>query len=80
MLSDTCFSTQCDLAMLWGKSKAARNDTSLVGQLKFLNVCSRCKRVQREETRFSSTLETRPPSWSLAKPFRILCLFSIQHL
>ena len=33
---------------------------SLVGQLKFLNVCSRCKRVQWEQTRFSSSPETHP--------------------
>ena len=33
---------------------------SLVGQLKFLDMCSRCYRVPREKTRFSSSLETRP--------------------
>ena len=38
---------------------------SLVGRLKFLNMCSRCKRVQREETRFWSSLETRPNSFTL---------------
>ena len=32
---------------------------SLVGQLKFLNMCSHCYRVSREQTRFWSTLETR---------------------
>ena len=33
---------------------------SLVGQLKFLNMCSRCYRVLWVQTRFSSSLETRP--------------------
>ena len=33
---------------------------SLVGQLKFLNMCSHCYCVPREQTRFSSSLETRP--------------------
>ena len=33
---------------------------SLVGQLKFLNMCSRCDRVSQVQTRFSSSLETRP--------------------
>ena len=33
---------------------------SLVGQLKFLNMCSRCYRVPREQTRFGRSLETRP--------------------
>ena len=33
---------------------------SLVGQLKFLNVCSRCYRVSREQARFWRSLETRP--------------------
>ena len=33
---------------------------SLVGQLKILNTCLHCKRVQREQTRFLSSLETRP--------------------
>ena len=33
---------------------------SLVGQLKFLNMCSRCKRVSKEQTRFWRSLETRP--------------------
>ena len=33
---------------------------SLMGQLKFLNTCSHCYRVSREQTRFSSSLETRP--------------------
>ena len=33
---------------------------SLVGQLKFLNMCSHCYRVSREQTRFWRSLETRP--------------------
>ena len=33
---------------------------SLVGQLKILNMCSHCERVSQEQTRFSSSLETRP--------------------
>ena len=33
---------------------------SLVGQLKFLNMCSRCYRVSREQTRFWRSLETSP--------------------
>ena len=33
---------------------------SLVGKWKFLNMCSCCKRVQWYQTRFSSSLETRP--------------------
>jgi len=33
---------------------------SLVGQFKFLNMCSRCYRVSREQTRFWRSLETRP--------------------
>ena len=37
---------------------------SLVGQLKFLNMCSRCYRVSREQTRFWRSLETRPQSQS----------------
>jgi len=39
---------------------------SLVGQLKFLNMCSHCYRVSREQTRFWRSLETRPysNSWS----------------
>ena len=32
---------------------------SLMGQLKFLNMCSRCKCVLQEQTRFWSSLETR---------------------
>ena len=35
---------------------------SLVEKLKITNMCSHCKRVQREQTRFSSSLETRPES------------------
>ena len=31
----------------------------LVGELKFLNMCSRCYRLSRVQTRFSSSLETR---------------------
>ena len=34
--------------------------TFLVGQLKFLNMCSHCYRVSREQTRFWRSLETRP--------------------
>ena len=33
---------------------------SLVRQLKFMNICSRCKRVQQEETHVWRSLETRP--------------------
>ena len=33
---------------------------SLAGKLKFMNMCSRCKRVPQEQTRVSSLLETRP--------------------
>ena len=33
---------------------------SLVGQLKFMNMCSCWNRVQREQSRFLSSLETRP--------------------
>ena len=33
---------------------------SLVGRLKFLNMCSRCYRVSRVQTRCLSSLETRP--------------------
>ena len=33
---------------------------SLVGQLKFLNVCSGCKCVSKEQSVFTSSLETRP--------------------
>ena len=33
---------------------------SLVGQLKFLNMCSRCYRVSRVQTCYLSSLETRP--------------------
>ena len=33
---------------------------SLVGQLKFLKMCSYCHRVSREQTRFWRSLETRP--------------------
>ena len=33
---------------------------SLVGWLKFLNMCSYCKRVSRDQSRFSSSLGTRP--------------------
>ena len=40
---------------------------SLVGQLKFLNMCSRCYRVSRVQTRVSSSLETRPKFWTLKK-------------
>ena len=36
---------------------------SLEGQLEFMNMCSRCKCVQQEETRFWSSLETRPMSF-----------------
>ena len=35
---------------------------SLVGQLKFLSMCSCCKRFSQEQTRFWSSLETRPLS------------------
>ena len=35
---------------------------SLVGQLNFLNMCSCCERIWREETRFWSSLETHPLS------------------
>ena len=37
---------------------------SLVGPLKFLIMCSRCDRVSQEQTRFWSSLETRPTSFS----------------
>ena len=33
---------------------------SLVGQLKFLNMCSHCVHISWEETRFWRSLETRP--------------------
>ena len=33
---------------------------SLVGRLKFLNMCSHCYRVSKKETRFWRSLETRP--------------------
>ena len=33
---------------------------SLVGRLKFMNLCSRWNRVSREQTRFLSSLETHP--------------------
>ena len=33
---------------------------SLVGRWNFMNMCSRCERVSQEQTRFSSSLETRP--------------------
>ena len=33
---------------------------SLAGRLKLLNMCSRWDRVQRDQTRFSSSQETRP--------------------
>ena len=33
---------------------------SLVGRLKFLNMCSRCDRVSQKQTRFWRSLETRP--------------------
>ena len=36
--------------------------TFLVGQLKFLNMCSHCYRVSREQTRFWRSLKTRPYS------------------
>ena len=39
---------------------------SLVGQLKFLNICSHCYRVSREQTRFWRSLETRPESGSVS--------------
>ena len=35
---------------------------SLVGRLKFLNMCSRCYHVSQEQTRFWRSLETRPKS------------------
>ena len=35
---------------------------SLVGQLKFLNMCSRCYHVSRVQTRCLSSLKTRPQS------------------
>ena len=31
-----------------------------MGQLKFMNMCLRCKRVSQEQMRFWSSLETRP--------------------
>ena len=44
---------------------------SLVEQLKFLNICSRCKRVQWEQTCFSSSLDPRPhktkEKWSVVE-------------
>ena len=40
---------------------------SLVGQLKFLNMCSHCYRVSREQTRFWRSLESRPKDWSRQK-------------
>ena len=33
---------------------------SLVGWLKFMNMCSRCEHVSREQTRFLSSEETHP--------------------
>ena len=42
---------------------------SLNGQLQFFNMYSRCKRVSREQTRFSSSLETRPQSGEDAPTF-----------
>ena len=50
---------------------------SLVGQLKFLNMCSRYKRVSQEQTRFSSSLETRPES-SLFAFLTLAKIFFIQ--
>ena len=41
---------------------------SLVGQLKFLNMCSRCYRVSQEQTRFWRSLETRPLSLFISFP------------
>ena len=40
---------------------------SLMGQLKFLNMCSRCYRISREQTRFWRLLETRPTSYRGAR-------------
>jgi len=57
------------LACLLFTSSLTHVAQSLVLQLKFLNICSRCERVQMEETRFWSLLETRPaehisPYWT----------------
>ena len=49
----------------------------LMGQLKFLNMCSRYKRVSQEQTRFSSSLETRPES-SLFAFLTLAKIFFIQ--
>ena len=42
---------------------------SLVRWLKFINMCSHCNRVQWEQTRISSSLETRPD-------YNVSCEFS----
>merc|ERR1712074_411491 len=43
---------------------------SLVGRLKFLNMCSCCYRVSREQTRFWRSLETRPKSETTKRPIK----------
>ena len=48
----------CSLALFTGSLTHFAH--SFMGQLKFMNMCSRCNRVSREEMRFSSSLETRP--------------------
>ena len=50
--------TLCSLAMFTGSLTHFAH--SLVGQLKFLNMCSHCYRVLLQQTRFWRSLETRP--------------------
>ena len=40
----------------------------IVVQLKFMNICSHCDRVSQEQTRFWSSLETRPQSLETRAP------------
>ena len=48
---------------------------SLVRQLKFLKMCSRCDRVLQEQTCFTSSLETRPELIELSGMYTFLILF-----
>jgi len=50
--------TLCSLALFTGSLTHFAH--SLMGQLEFLNMCSHCYRVSREQTRFWRSLETRP--------------------
>ena len=54
------FAPQHYLSRVKGYSQLSLCKSTQMGRLKFLNMCSHCYSVSREQTRFSSSLETRP--------------------